>query len=45
VSEDRGRTFTRVGSTTSAPASPGSYPNDMYNDFLAVAYDAEGGYL
>lgn len=40
ISEDIGRTFTRVGAPSSAACT-----NDMINDFLAVAYDTDGGYL
>jgi len=46
VSDDAGRTFTRVGSIASTNCATGSSPcNDMNNEFLAVAYDAAGGYL
>ena len=43
MSEDIGRSFTRVGAPTSADcaAEPGC-SSDMNNDMLAVAYDAAG---
>lgn len=44
VSDDAGRTFTRVGApSTTTCTDPCS--EDMVNDFLAVAYDHAGGYL
>lgn len=48
VSDDAGRTFSRVGSTATTNCATGassSTCNDMNNDFLSVAYDAAGGYL
>lgn len=48
MSDDAGRTFTRVGATASTNCATGNAPatcNDMNNDFLAVAYDACGGYV
>lgn len=44
VSEDVGRSWTRVGAASSTNCT-GTCSNDMTNDFLAVAYDAAGGYL
>lgn len=42
VSEDRGRTFARVGPTSSSACAD---CNDMVGDFLALAYDVPGGYM
>jgi hypothetical protein len=42
VSEDHGRSFTRVGAPSSTSCEG---CGDMVNDFLAVAFDAAGGYL
>jgi hypothetical protein len=50
VSDDAGRTFSRVGSTAATNCATGatsssSSCSDMNNDFLSVAYDPAGGYL
>ncbi len=42
MSEDRGRTFTRVGPTSSSACAD---CKDMVGDFLALAYDVPGGYM
>lgn len=42
VSEDHGRSFSRVGGPSSSSCEA---CGDMVNDFLAVEYDAAGGYL
>lgn len=42
MSEDHGRSFSRVGGPSSSSCEA---CGDMVNDFLAVAYDAAGGYL
>jgi len=42
VSDDNGRTFNRVGMTSSKACTS---CNDMVTDFLALAYDKSGGYL
>eukprot|EP00775_Hariotina_reticulata_P011553 gene11553-11696_t len=42
ASDDNGRTFKRVGLTSSKACTS---CNDMVNDFLAVAYDKSGGFL
>jgi len=42
VSDDNGRTFKRVGMTSSTACTS---CNDMVNDFLALAYDKSGQFL
>jgi hypothetical protein len=45
VSDDMGRSFIRVGGVASTNCATALPCNDMNNDFLAVAYDADGGFL